>query len=67
MTKSETVRAAGDLGLPVAERAVDAPGRTAQRTVTRADLAEAVYRCVGLSRKESAILVQSVLNEIARL
>ncbi|MGH6842147.1 MAG: integration host factor subunit alpha, partial [Methylocella sp.] len=29
-----------------------------QRTVTRVDLAEAVYRCVGLSRKESAILVQ---------
>ncbi|WP_091680843.1 integration host factor subunit alpha [Methylocapsa palsarum] len=35
------------------------------RTVTRIDLAEAVYRCVGLSRKESASLVQTVLNELA--
>ncbi len=65
MTKSETMRAAGALGLSVAEHTVDAPQRTAQRTVTRVDLAEAVYRCVGLSRKESAILVQSVLDELA--
>ena len=34
------------------------------RTVTRADLAEAVYRRVGLSRAESAELVQSFLEEI---
>jgi integration host factor subunit alpha len=33
--------------------------------VTRVDLAEAVYRRIGLSRKESASLVQSVLDEIA--
>jgi len=65
MTKSETMRAAGELGLSVAEHTVDAPQRTAQRTVTRVDLAEAVYRCVGLSRKESASLVQSVLEELA--
>jgi integration host factor subunit alpha len=65
MIKSETMRATGDLGLSVAEHTVDASQRTAQRTVTRADLAEAVYRCVGLSRKESAILVQSVLDELA--
>jgi integration host factor subunit alpha len=65
MTKSETMRAAGELGLSVAERTVDASQRTAQRTVTRVDLAEAVYRCVGLSRKESAILVESVLDELA--
>lgn len=32
------------------------------RTVTRADLAEAVYRQVGLSRNESAALVESVLD-----
>ena len=57
--------AAGELGLSVAEHTGDASQRTAQRTVTRADLAEAVYRCVGLSRKESAILVQSVLDELA--
>ena len=35
------------------------------RTVTRADLSEAVYRNVGLSRSESAELVDSVLNEIS--
>ncbi len=65
MPKSETMRAAGELGLSVAEHTVDASQRTVQRTVTRVDLAEAVYRCVGLSRKELAILVQSVLDELA--
>ena len=34
------------------------------KTLTRADLAEAVYRKVGLSRTESAALVESVLEEI---
>ena len=34
------------------------------RTVTRADLAEAVYRRLGLSRTESAAMVEMVLNEI---
>ncbi len=33
-------------------------------TVTRADLMKAVYQEVGLSRKESAQLVESVLEEI---
>ena len=59
------MHAAGELGLSVAEHTVDASQRTVQRTVTRVDLAESVYRCVGLSRKESAILVQSVLDELA--
>lgn len=36
----------------------------AGRTVTRAQLAEAVYQEVGLSRSESAELVDAVLNEI---
>lgn len=36
----------------------------AGRTVTRADLSEAVYQKVGLSRTESAALVESVLGEI---
>jgi integration host factor subunit alpha len=36
----------------------------AGKTLTRADLAEAVYRKVGLSRTESAQLVEMVLNEI---
>ncbi len=35
-------------------------------TVTRAQLAEAVYQQVGLSRNESAELVESVIAEIAR-
>jgi len=34
-------------------------------TITRADLSEAVYQEVGLSRNESAELVESVLNEIS--
>ena len=37
----------------------------ATRTVTRADLAETVYRRVGLSRSESAELVQAFLDEIS--
>ena len=36
-----------------------------EKTVTRADLCEAVYHEVGLSRSESADLVESVLSEIA--
>lgn len=36
------------------------------RTVTRADLAEAVYQQVGLSRNESADLVELLLNEISK-
>lgn len=35
------------------------------RTVTRAQLAEAVYQEVGLSRSESAGLVDAILEEIA--
>jgi integration host factor subunit alpha len=35
------------------------------RTVTRAQLSEAVYQEVGLSRNESSELVESVLNELA--
>ena len=33
-------------------------------TITRADLSEAVYKEVGLSRNESTQLVETVLNEI---
>ncbi|MFZ5609759.1 MAG: integration host factor subunit alpha [Pseudomonadota bacterium] len=35
------------------------------RTITRADLSEAVYQEVGLSRNESADLVEAVLREVA--
>lgn len=34
------------------------------RTITRADLSEAVYQEVGLSRNESAQLVEAVLGEM---
>ncbi|ANK81224.1 MAG: integration host factor subunit alpha [Rhizobiales bacterium NRL2] len=34
-------------------------------TVTRAQLAEAVYQQVGLSRNESAELVESILQEVS--
>ena len=36
------------------------------KTLTRADLAEAVYRRVGLSRTESAELVEMVIEEICQ-
>lgn len=36
-----------------------------ERTITRADLAEAVYEQVGLSRNESSNLVKSVFIEIS--
>ena len=39
-------------------------GRETGKTVTRADLSEIVYQKIGLSRTESAELVQSVLDEI---
>lgn len=35
------------------------------RTVTRAQLAEAVYQEVGLSRSESADLVDAILDQVA--
>ncbi|MBW7849175.1 MAG: integration host factor subunit alpha [Rhodospirillales bacterium] len=37
----------------------------APKTVTRAQLSEAVYQEVGLSRNESADLLESVLSEIS--
>lgn len=36
-----------------------------ERTITRADLAEAVYRKLGLSRVESASLVEFVLDTMS--
>ena len=36
-----------------------------QKTLTRADLAEAVYQRVGLSRTESADMVEMVLGEVS--
>lgn len=36
-----------------------------RRTVTRSDLAEALFRKIGLSRQDSAQLVESVIEEIS--
>ena len=35
------------------------------KTLTRSDLSEAVYRAVGLSRNESADLVESILKHVS--
>ena len=35
------------------------------KTITRADLTEALYEKVGLSRNESADLVESILNHVS--
>ena len=40
-------------------------GETQSRTITRADLSEAVYHRVGLSRTESAELVENLLSEMS--
>lgn len=61
MTKSDILSAASTVG---PRSAKERSARATTRTITRADLAEAVYSRVGLSRKESADLVQSVLSEI---
>ncbi|WP_169568690.1 integration host factor subunit alpha [Sneathiella limimaris] len=37
-----------------------------KKAVTRSDLAKALYQKVGLSRKESAMHVEAVLDEISR-
>jgi integration host factor subunit alpha len=36
-----------------------------EKTLTRIDLSEAVFRAVGLSRNESALLVESVLQHMS--
>ncbi len=40
-------------------------GEAQSKTITRADLSEAVYQRVGLSRTESAELVENVLSEMS--
>lgn len=37
-----------------------------EKTITRADLSESVYQEVGLSRNKSALLVETVLEEISQ-
>jgi integration host factor subunit alpha len=54
-----------DVGVPELEEVEKTSQLDSRRTITRVDLAEAVYRRIGLSRKESALLVQQVLDEMA--
>lgn len=48
-----------------AEAAEMDDGAERRRTVTRSDLAEALFRKIGLSRQESAQLVEAVIDEIS--
>ena len=61
---SEGLMTKADLAPDLSVSPVARPRPTPQQTVTRVDLAEAVYRTVGLSRKESAHLVETVLAEM---
>jgi integration host factor subunit alpha len=45
--------------------AVSPGGAMDQKTITRAELTEAVYQRIGLSRTESSALVELVLREIS--
>jgi integration host factor subunit alpha len=65
MAKSELSARSDAPGPAVSSGAISAkpPGL---RTVTRVNLAEAVYQQVGLSRKESAALVEMVLDEMTK-
>jgi integration host factor subunit alpha len=62
MAKSE-LSARSDTPGPVPNGSVSSKPQGV-RTVTRVNLAEAVYQQVGLSRKESAALVEMVLDEM---
>lgn len=62
MTASDLLRAADSAGRPTGDKPT-LNGQERVRTITRVDLAEAVYQQVGLSRKESAALVEMVLDE----
>ncbi len=64
-TKGDLSKADGTGEEGAASRFEDGPdAASASQTVTRVNLAEAVYKRVGLSRKESATLVEMVLNEM---
>jgi len=63
MAKSE-LSTTSHLPGPVLHGLANGKGEDGLRTITRVNLAEAVYQQVGLSRKESAALVEMVLDEI---
>jgi integration host factor subunit alpha len=63
MTSADLISRSYRPSSPAQERAVEAPAET-KRTVTRSDLADSVFRRIGLSRLESAQLVEAVIEEI---
>jgi len=65
MAESGSVHSLQRAGTPARELVAHASASGSRRTITRSDLAEAVYRRIGLSRKESALLVEAVLDELA--
>lgn len=65
MTKYESISSSRSSKMVATDAFVgDLPSK-GQQTLTRVDLAESVYRQVGLSRKDSAALVQMVLTELS--
>jgi integration host factor subunit alpha len=67
MMKPDVLLASEAAGASDIATAIPMPSMTSHahsHTVTRVDLAEAVYQQVGLSRKESAALVEMVLGEL---
>ena len=65
MTKFSTISAAGELGETPVEKMVDALANLNARTITRVGSGRIGLSLRRLSRKESAALVQMVLNELA--
>jgi integration host factor subunit alpha len=63
MVKSELSATSHSPG-PMPSGSAMAKAQEGLRTITRVNLAEAVYHQVGLSRKESAALVEMVLDEM---
>ena len=54
-----------DESYSLSDSAQSAAARGDKRTVTRSDLADAVFRRIGLSRLESAQLLEMVIDEIS--
>jgi integration host factor subunit alpha len=65
LDEEATMSQSSDLSDQRVSTATTAVGRKPGTSVTRVDLVEAVYARVGLSRAESARLVELVLREIA--
>lgn len=64
MSQKLSEKGAPTIDAPPEEPLVDTRLEPLSRTVTRADLADAVHQRIGLSRTESAEFVEMVLSEI---